>query len=354
VANLLEHLRDRWSITLISPPSSSGPMPQGIAHRAVKLTGPGLSYPWRFNKAPLHASVRSSIAENRPDRLLLWPGAETLPRCLQAGIPAVADLIDCNALEFWQAMRHARDARARLRSARELAFALRDGVRASRRHDAVTLVGKADATWQSRLGGSARVSIVPNGVDLPVETVDRSAVPTLVFSGTLDYPPNVDAALWAASTIWPLVRAGWRGSGEELRFVIAGRRPLPELLAFHGRDGIRICADVPDMAAVLGRGWVSVAPMRIGLGIKNKVLESWASGRPAVLTPLAMNGLVLPPGHERLVASAAPELAAIIRRLLEEPEAGRAHGAIAQDHVRQHHTWQSAASRFDALLRGIG
>ncbi len=68
----------------------------------------------------------------------------------------------------------------------------------------------------------------------------------------------------------------------------------PRCCALGGQANIDIAPDVPDMATILGRSWVSIAPMRSGVGIKNKVLEAWACARPVVMTRLATNGLIVP------------------------------------------------------------
>ena len=170
------------------------------------------------------------------------------------------------------------------------------------------------------------------------------------FTGTLDYPPNVDAVAFLTGAIWPLVRAQVPAA----RLVVAGRNPVAAIAALNGRDGIEVAADVPDMAAVLRRSWVSVAPMRTGLGIKNKVLEAWACGRPVVMTGLATNGLVLPPGHARLVQAGAPALAAQIVALLQDADARRALGEAARAHAAARFCWAAAADRVHLLLLAAG
>jgi glycosyltransferase involved in cell wall biosynthesis len=175
----------------------------------------------------------------------------------------------------------------------------------------------------------------------------EDAAPTVVFLGSLGYAPNVDAALVAAEAIWPRVAA----AVPEARLVIAGRAPVPEVAALAARPGIAVAADVPDIVPVLSRAWVSIAPMRIGVGIKNKVLEAWACARPVVMTPLATNGLVLPPGHEALVRRDAAGLAEAVVGLLRDQGARRAAGAAARALVRERFGWAGAAGRIDALLR---
>src|SRR5262249_31625087 len=158
-----------------------------------------------------------------------------------------------------------------------------------------------------------RVEVIPNGVALrSASPQDEAARPTVAFTGVLSYPPNVSAMLFLAREIWPRVRSTVAGA----ELVLAGREPAPEISALHGRDGLRLCPDVPDMAAVLRSAWVAAAPMLSGSGIKNKVLEAWAVGRPTVISPLAANGLELDGEAAAWVARDAPEAAEKIARLL--------------------------------------
>ncbi len=346
VANLLEALAASWRITLVAPVEAA---PRGMTCVPVRLAGRGLTYPWRFDDAPLRAAVRKALAERPAARALVFPGAEAVWFADEALPPAVMDMIDCNPLEFWRGALGGRGLRARLRSLAEIPVAARYARRTVRRFSATVLVGERDAAWMRRIGGRDTVHVVPNGVAPPPDEalVAEDAVPSVVFLGSLGYAPNVDAALFAADEIWPRVAA----AVPEARFVIAGRAPAPEVAALATRPGIVVAADVPDVVAVLGHAWVSIAPMRIGVGIKNKVLEAWACARPVVLTPLATNGLVLPPGHDAFVRRDAAGLADAVVTLLRDRDARRSAGASARDLVRERFSWAGAAARIDALLR---
>jgi glycosyltransferase involved in cell wall biosynthesis len=348
VSHLLRELAPRWSITLIAPPSDA--IPHDIAeHVPVTLHGSGFTYPWRFDQTELRATVDRVVRDRRPDRALVWAGAEALwfdrpdlPR-------AVVDVIDCNPLEFWRGFLSYRDLRQRYRCLREIAVATRFARRTVRAYAATVCVGEADARWLRRIGGRDTVHVVPNGVDIPAEETlaEEAASPTLSFTGALDYQPNIEAVLFAASAIWPRILA----AEPTAHFVVAGRNPASEVRALARLANLEIAADVPDMVAVLGRSWVSIAPMRSGVGIKNKVLEAWACMRPVVLTRLATNGLVVPPDHTKLVCQSADAMAAAVIRLFNDPDERRRLGQSARETVQRHFTWAGAASRLDALLR---
>ncbi len=345
VANLLARLGRRWEVTLLAP----GETPPGVArHVALALGGPGLSYPWRFDNRPLLAALAALLPALRPDRALVWPGAEDAWLDAAPRVPAVLDMIDCNPREFWGDVCAARG-RDRLRPAREGVIAALGARRAVRGFDATVCAGEADAAWMARLGGRA-VHAVPNGVALPDASAPEHQRPTVLFAGTLDYAPNLDAVAWTAAAVWPRLRARVPGA----RWVVAGRRPVAAVRALHGRDGIEIRADVADMAAELHAAWVALAPMRTGVGIKNKVLEAWACARPVVLTRRATNGLALPPGHAGLVQDGAAGMAEAAAALLRDGALRRRLGRAARATAAREFTWEGAAARVDALLRGAG
>lgn len=340
-ANLLAVLARRWEITLLAP----GATPPGVVeHVPLVLAGAGSSYPWRFDNGPLIAAIGRCVAA-RPDRALVWPGAESGWLASGALVPAVLDMIDCNPLEFGRAA-WAGSGRDRAWNLREAVVAAVHARRAVRGFGATACVGEADAAWMSRLGGRT-VAMAPNGVALPSAAVPEHPSPTVVFAGTLDYAPNVDAVAFVAAEIWPLIRAAVPGA----RCVMAGRRPVAAIRPLDGRDGIEVRADVADMATELQSAWVALAPMRTGVGLKNKVLEAWACARPVVMTPMAMNGLRLPPGHARLIRAGAPELAKAAVALLRDAAARHRLGAAARAMVARDFTWNIAGSRVDALLR---
>ncbi len=345
VANLLQRLAARWEVTLLAPLGPRGEALPGTAERVpLTLAGAGLSYPWRFDNAPLIAAIGRCVAA-RPDRALVWPGAEAAWLASAARVPAVLDMIDCNVLEF---VSNFRDARGldRARDAKEAVIAAVHARRAVRGFGVTACVGERDAAWMARLGGRG-VEVIPNGVALPDLLGPEHAAPTVVFVGTLDYPPNVDAVAFAAASVWPMIRA----AVPEARWVIAGRRPVAAIRALDGRDGVEVRAEVLDMAAELQAAWVAIAPMRTGVGLKNKVLEAWACARPVVLTPLAMNGLTLPPGHAGLVQATVDGMAGAVVRLLRDRPARERLGDAARAMVARDFTWEGAAARMDALLQ---
>jgi glycosyltransferase involved in cell wall biosynthesis len=264
----------------------------------------------------------------------------------------VADHIDCLTLGQLAEVRRADGLRARLGLLREATRLAAYERRVVRRTSATVLVGERDARGMRWLGGCGRVVVIPNGVDALPDPGWQVAAPepTVIFTGVLDYPPNADAARWLAGEIWPLVLRSVPGA----RLRIVGRRPGPGIRALAANASITVVGDVPDMQRELRAAWVAVAPMRTGSGIKNKILEAWAVGRPVVMSRLAGNGLDPPPMLASLVADGPGRIAARVVDVLTDRERCHALGEAALAHVRERHAWSQVAMRLSLLLAEAG
>jgi glycosyltransferase involved in cell wall biosynthesis len=346
---LLKELAVDWRIVLISPgvvlPASLRDLLSDYI--PVPFTGRWGSLPSQFDTAPFQQAADRVLATWRPSAALLWNGVEFLGFA-RGFPPTVADRIDCCTLGAWRDRHHAETWRewfSTMSTVRAYATYER---RLARAVYATVVVGEDDARVLRRLTGRNTIHVIPNGVATPPAVAGgEGTAPTVAFTGVLDYPPNIEAACHFAATIWPGIRA----AVPQARFVIAGRRPLPQVLALAGQAGIEVRADVPEMHDVLREAWVAVAPMVCGSGIKNKVLEAWAAGRPVVMTTLATNGLALTPEDLELVADDDAALGALIIDLLKDPERRRRLGSALRDRVQHRHRWGHAAASLSTLLR---
>jgi len=152
---------------------------------------------------------------------------------------------------------------------------------------------------------SGRIDVLQNSVDtdyykpnaVMVSESIRRLQPYVVFTGSMDYFPNIDAVQFFASEVFPLIRK----LVPDLRFVIAGRNPSREVIRLAETPGIHLTGDVPDMRPYLRAAAVAVAPMRIARGVQNKILEALAMDVPVVSSPMA--AAVLPKDLASLVAA---------------------------------------------------
>lgn len=168
----------------------------------------------------------------------------------------------------------------------------------------------------------------------------------LVFTGAMDYWPNIDAVQWFADEVLPLVRK----QRPNAVFYIVGSRPAPQVEALAAQPGIRVTGTVPDVRPYLAHARVAIAPLRIARGIQNKVLEAMAMAKPVAVSPQALEGIAAQPGKEVLLANDAQDYAAVLIRQLSNPDATL--GPHARDKVLAQYSWPAHLAAVDALLEG--
>jgi polysaccharide biosynthesis protein PslH len=203
------------------------------------------------------------------------------------------------------------------------------------------------ADFERLLPGVA-VSQVGNGVDLdyfrPTRADKRPG--SMVFTGMMDYFPNVDAVAWFCEQILPRVQA----QIPEASLTICGNRPTHTVRRLARRAGVNVTGWVPDTRTYLDGAEVFVAPLRVARGVQNKVLEALAMGLPCVASRRVWHGTVVPEGDGILVADTAAEFAELVIRLLRTPafraELARKARAAAESHYR----WQAQMEALDQVI----
>ncbi|MBJ6109355.1 glycosyltransferase [Hymenobacter sp. BT523] len=191
------------------------------------------------------------------------------------------------------------------------------------------------------------IRVVLNGIDTenfqPMPEVAKEY--EVLFCGNMSYHPNVDAAVFLAEEIMPLVRAQHPGA----RLLVAGTTPAPRVLALASAH-VEVSGWVPDIRAAYASARVFVAPMRVGTGLQNKLLEAMAMQLPCVTTPLANNALNGTDGQELRVAESAAALAQVVSELLADPASASALASRGQAFVKARYTWAGATAQLEALF----
>ncbi len=214
-------------------------------------------------------------------------------------------------------------------------------------------VSQADAAAFQRLVPGCAVTVVPNGIDTrryarEDTTLDLGPA-ALVFTGSMDYRPNVDAVLWFAEHVFERVRE----HVPEAKFFVVGNRPHHRLNALRNRAGVQITGWVPDVNPFLHAATVYVAPLRMGSGTRLKLLQAMAARRAIVSTSTGAQGLdVQDRVHLRLADTAETFTAAIIE-LLQRPAERAALGERAAEHVARCYDWSVIAPRLLAVYESI-
>ena len=212
-----------------------------------------------------------------------------------------------------------------------------------------TAVSSEDAEYLRALWPSARVEVIPNGVDLDQFCVASEAKPVpgrMILFGNMDFLPNVDAAICAAKDLLPAIQKHVR----EAHLVLVGTNPLPEVVALDSLQGVEVVGAVDNLVPWIASSQLLLAPMRFGAGIKNKVLETFACERPVVTTPRA-SGALHPEAADLLRGGETnQELVQAACALLRDSEGARHLGELGRKVMRRRHSWGAAAARYGELL----
>ncbi len=189
-----------------------------------------------------------------------------------------------------------------------------------------------------------RVGILENGVDTKTyapRKQEKSASPKLLFTGNMDYAPNVDAVQYFADEILPCIQS----VHPTVIFEIAGQKPIPQVLALADRPGISVTGFVPNLADAYASATIVVAPLRFGAGTQNKVLEALSMNIPVVCTSIGFHGIGLNHGEGIWCEHGTNNLIDRINQLLSEPDYAKTWAEQAGTTIRQRFDWQTIAQQ---------
>ncbi len=211
--------------------------------------------------------------------------------------------------------------------------------------DELTIISEPDSEAIPQHKDS-QIHILPNGVDFdyfqPMQVEKQF---DLVFCGNMQYKPNIDASRFLVGQVMPLV---WK-SHPEVRLMLAGATPKTSVRQL-ASDKVVVTGSVEDIRPCYAQSKILVAPMRIGSGLQNKILEAMSMGIPCVTTTLANASIGAVDGQHILLGATAQELADAIVRLLNDESLRKTLADNASQFVRQHFSWQSAGDKLETIL----
>jgi sugar transferase (PEP-CTERM/EpsH1 system associated) len=270
---------------------------------------------------------------------------------LPAGVPRILDLCDVDS-DKWRQYAVERTGPLRWLYAREGRLLEGEERRYAGQFDRTLVIADVEAQLMRRIApeASGRVGVLPNGVDTQYFDSEQdwpcpfpAGSRPVVFTGAMDYHPNVDGVKWFAAEILPLVRA----QVPEASFWIVGSNPTDEVRALGRLGDIAVTGRVPDVRPYLAHADVVVAPLRIARGVQNKVLEAMAMARPVVSTPQAAQGL----GASTValtIGTDAQSFADGVVKILTGPSQGAA--TEARRLARSHFCWDTNVRMLADLL----
>lgn len=220
--------------------------------------------------------------------------------------------------------------------------------------DGVVVVSPEDAAVLQQFRADKQVYVVPNGIfaatySTPESTVDLGDK-AIVFTGKMDYRPNVDAMWWFGNDILPRITEQL----PDAHLTIVGQKPHPRLAPFADRADITITGWVDSVTPYLYASAVYVAPLRMGSGTRLKILEAMASGCAVVATSTAAAGLLDEAKRALVIADSEHDIASAIITLLNNPAERQQRGAQAQQDVKQHYDWSVLIPRLLAAYKDMG
>ena len=212
-------------------------------------------------------------------------------------------------------------------------------------YDRTVVIAEPDKEMLLSLQPKLKVDVIPNGIDLErfqLQGAER-APHTLLFVGNYDYLPNQDAVRVLVQRVLPAVRQ----QIPQARLQLVGSSP-PDWIRALANDAIEVSGHVADVQPYLAQGTVFVCPLRIGAGLKNKVLEALAMGIPVAATPLSFDGIHVRHGESAWIA-AVDKIAAGVIRLLGDKGLRRRLSMNGRALIEAEYSWAQTASRYEQL-----
>lgn len=224
-----------------------------------------------------------------------------------------------------------------------------------RQADQVVAVSDADAAALQTLVPGLSPVILPNGIEVDAYQPDTPPTPgmgeaALVFTGKMDFRPNVDAVLWFAQEVLPRIRQ----EVPEAHFWVVGQQPHPRLDPLRNDPAVTLTGRVGEIQPYIAGAAVYVIPIRMGGGTRLKLLEAMAMERAVVSTRLGAEGFPVHDGEELLLADTPDAFAAAVLSLLRNPDRRRALGRAGRRFVQIHYDWQVLIPRLEATYPTAG
>lgn len=220
--------------------------------------------------------------------------------------------------------------------------------------DFVIAVSPEDAAGLQALHSEGKVYVVPNGIFVDDYTNDTQTLNlgehALVFTGKMDYRPNVDAMLWFTDVILPQIRKVC----SDTTLYIVGQKPHERLGALRARPNIQITGWVPQVQPYLNAAAVYIAPLRMGSGTRLKILEAMASGCAVVATSTAASGLLPEMRRGMIIVDGEKAFAEVTLDLLQNPQKRSELGKTARQAVRDYYDWSVLIPRLLAAYKDMG
>ena len=331
-------LAEMCASTFVAPLNRTKALARGLAGLAA---GGSLSE-YYFRDARMTRFVADLMAREKPENVFVYCSAMApyaMPYAKDHRI--LLDMVDVDS-EKWRAYANGASWPVNLLYRREGAALLGLERRAAMTFDRSFFVSQAEAAAFLAQASEARerVGYFQNGVDLDYFNPARdfsnpfpADIEPIVFVGTMDYRPNIEAVEWFARDIFPDIRR----VHPKAQFWIVGANPAPRVIKLAAKPAVRVTGRVPDVRPYLAHGVCAVAPLHIARGVQNKMLEAMAMARPVVATPAACEGLSARAGEDVLLAETPEQFVRAVSAVISGAAEGL--GSAARLRVEADYDW---------------
>ncbi len=226
--------------------------------------------------------------------------------------------------------------------------------RAIRAADVTLCVSPHDRKALQRLDAQASLCLIPNGICLADyaghwASLNSSTSPTVVFTGKMDFRPNVNAVWWFWRSVWPQVRQ----AHPQARLWVVGQKPSPRLDPLRADPSVTLTGEVEDTRPFIAQADVYVAPLLAGGGTRLKLLEAMAMHKAIVSTSLGCEGFDVVSGRELIIADTPAAFAGAVNALLGDPQRRQELGERAYRFVSNGWDWSAIVPRLEAVYASL-
>jgi polysaccharide biosynthesis protein PslH len=300
-----------------------------------------------LDEAELHAAIRQKFSELRPDLIIVYSSNVAQFARQFPDTPRIMQFGDLDSLKWHEYAEHSRPPLKWIYGIEERRLLTYERLIARSFSQASVHTETERGDFQQLIPGTP-VAVVGNGVDLDyfrsAGLAKRPA--SIVFTGVMDYRPNVDAIVWFCREVLPLVRA----EIAEANLTICGRRPVRPVRHLEKLGGVTVTGWVPDTRPYLDQAEVFVAPLRIARGVQNKLLEALAMGLPCVASVAARSGTQISAPECILATDDPRQFAEYVIQLLRNAEWRAELGRKARAIAETEYGWEAQMAPFDRVI----
>jgi glycosyltransferase involved in cell wall biosynthesis len=303
-----------------------------------------------FKSAELQSELNLMLSDHKYDAVHVQHLRMSPYLASRKDIPRILDLPDAFSL-YWERRKNVK---------RSLPVTLFENMEQKRVMEFEKILGEynmaltcsaEDLQYLEKHHHTGNLRLLPNGVDMTTFSPrhhDYSHNHTLLFTGNMDYAPNVDAVIYFVQTILPEIRK----KVPDVQFIIAGQRPIPKVQEL-ACDYIKVTGFIRDLADTYNAASVVVAPLRFGAGTQNKVLEAMAMGIPVVCSNIGFAGLGIKSGEGAIMQTDAALFAETVIQLLSSATMREQVGQEGIRVIKTKFDWDIVAATLEGYLTDV-